>query len=236
LPLHELRTRRLARWAGAVSRIHGPSDYIIRRHVGLFRGAAAEVIRHARAQTLQRQLEPAAQRPRTLGFIGALDRTKGVDVLLEALPGLERLGCEVRIAGDGKLRRPVEEAAASYAALSYLGTLSGSGKDDFFEACDVGVVPSVWPEPAGPPFALLEWLAAGRPAIASRRGGLGESTGLPGVVPIEPTAEELVAAVERLIADDSVLRALTESRIAVDPGDRNRWLGDHERILHEALR
>ncbi|MGH2996855.1 MAG: glycosyltransferase [Gaiellaceae bacterium] len=224
-----LRTRRLGRWAGAVSRLHGPSDYIVRRHAAFFGDVETAVIRHPRSLIPGRRLSPPREPLRTIGFIGALDRTKGVDVLLDALPLLEKLGVTVRIAGEGRLRSEVETAPVSYA-----GAVAGSAKDDFFEACDVGLVPSVWPEPAGPPFAILEWLAAGRPVIASREGGLAESAGLPGVHAIEPDVPGLVAAVESLLEPEAWRRALRELPQAADSGDEERWLDEHEQLLREA--
>jgi glycosyltransferase involved in cell wall biosynthesis len=225
-----LRTRRLARWADAVSHVHGPSQYILTRHAGFFGDVPSTVIRHPRAQPPGRQLAPPGDKLRTIGFIGALNPTKGVDVVLEALPALRRLGLEIRIAGHGRLRPEVEAAQVVYA-----GTVAGAAKDDFFEACDLGVVPSVWPEPAGPPFALLDWLSAGRPVISSRRGGLAESAGLPGVQTIEPTADELVAAVERLVEPAAWKRALGEVPPSFETGEHERWIDEHERLLREAV-
>jgi glycosyltransferase involved in cell wall biosynthesis len=212
-----LRARRLGRWAGAVARVHGPSEHILRRHEALFDGSETRVIRHPADQRPGRELRPPAAEPRTLGFIGALDRTKGVDVLLEAAPPLRERGIDLRIAGDGRLRSEVEAAP-----VTYVGRVSGAAKDDFLESCDAGLVPSVWEEPAGPPFAVLEWLAAGRPVIASRRGGLAESADLPGVRTVEPTAAGL-------------LEALDEPLNAPEPvagnGARERWLDEHAELL-----
>jgi glycosyltransferase involved in cell wall biosynthesis len=69
---------------------------------------------------------------------------------------------------------------------------------------------------------VLEWLAAGRPVIASRRGGLAESADLPGVRAVEPTAAGL-------------LEALDEPLNAPEPvagnGARARWLDEHAELL-----
>jgi glycogen synthase len=226
-----LRARRLGRWAGAVTHVHGPSAYILDRHSELFGGAPSTVIRHPQRQAPGRELAPPGNTLRTIGFIGALDRTKGADVLLQALPALERVGVQVRVAGEGRLRAATEAKAGT----SYAGTVSGEAKDDFLERCDLGLVPSVWAEPAGPPYTLLEWLTAGRPVISSRRGGLAESADLPGVHAIEPTARDLVATVERLREPDAWQRALAAVRIfRAAPEDAGRWIDEHEALLEEA--
>src|SRR5205807_1521843 len=79
-----------------------------------------------------------------------------------------------RFAGDGPLR-PELAAAAARGSLGYDGFLDGSRKLDFLAACDVGLVPSLWDEPSGPPYVVCEWLAAGRPVLATPRGGLAEA-------------------------------------------------------------
>lgn len=84
------------------------------------------------------------------------------------------------------------------------GSVTGEEKRRLFEGCDLGIVPSVWAEPGGPTFTMVEWLAAGRPVLASNRGGLGEVVGVyPGSVPVAPTVESIV---------DSVTRACETSR------------------------
>ena len=225
-----LRTRRLARWANGVSHVHGPSEYILTRHAEFFGDIPSTVIRHPHVQSSGRSLAPPREQLRTIGFIGALNHMKGINVVLEAVPALRRLGLEVRIAGHGPLRPEVEAAHVIFG-----GTVAGAARDDFFESCDLGVVPSVWPEPAGPPWALLDWLSAGRPVISSRRGGLAESAALAGVHSVEPTALELVAAVERLLEPEAWKRAVGELAPTVEPGDHERWIDEQEALLREAV-
>ena len=215
-----LRTRRLLRHGRFVSQLIGVSSHIVGAHRTLLANAAPHVVRHP--------LEPEATTapqwpPRTLGYIGRLEREKGVGVLLEAAPALQAEGVSIRVAGDGSLRADVQQAA-----VEYVGVVHGEEKRRFLEACDAGVVPSRWLEPGGPPYTLLEWLAAGRPVLASRRGGLAETPELFGSVEaFEPEPDALVAAVARLRA-----------RAPVDPprptADRERWLADHERIYELA--
>ena len=94
---------------------------------------------------------------RSVGFIGSLEATKGVRELLEAVDALRAAGLELHVAGDGRLRPAVEDAAAA-GRLVYHGVVDGAAKVEFFAACDLGLVPSVWQEPGGPPYVVLEWL------------------------------------------------------------------------------
>lgn len=58
-------------------------------------------------------------------FVGELSQRKGVDVLLEALPGLPQHVETVVIVGDGQLRPAVADAARRLERVHYLGYLEG---------------------------------------------------------------------------------------------------------------
>ena len=80
-----LRTRRLARWAGAVSAVIGVSEFVLGRHAALFPGAAQHVVRHP-VLPPEDVLPPPRAAPTTVGYLGSLDRIKGVDLLLARRP------------------------------------------------------------------------------------------------------------------------------------------------------
>jgi glycosyltransferase involved in cell wall biosynthesis len=197
-----LRTRRLARWAAAVSHVVGCSQYVIGVHAHLFSAATSHVLRNP-IIVPARPSRPPGERPTVLGYIGSLDRIKGVDLLLEAIPQLESLGFTLRLAGEGRLRDDVARAAKTHGNVEWVGSVLGEGKWRFLEGCDLGIVPSVWAEPGGPTFTMAEWLAAGRPVLVSNRGGLGEVADVyPGSIPLEPTAASIVDSVAALRDDD----------------------------------
>jgi glycosyltransferase involved in cell wall biosynthesis len=230
-----LRTRRLARWASAVSHVIGVSQYVLDRHRNFFPAAKLEKIRLL-AFPPERSLASPGARLTTLGYIGALEQTKGIRPLLEATPALARLGCTLLVAGDGRLRAEVEATAAREANVLYEGPVSGSAKDRFLERCDAGILPSVWHEPGGPTLVALEWLAAGRPLLVSPRGGMGEIVPeLGGAIVVEPTPVEIARTVERLSTPDEWRRAISSVRPPKGEPDLDAWLDAHERIYDEAL-
>ena len=214
------RSERLLRHGQFVSQLIGVSSHMVEVHRGLLANAHAHVVRHP--------LEPdttTAPRwpPRTLGYIGRLEQEKGVGLLIAAAPALQAAGVTIRMAGDGSLRSEVEQSPIDYA-----GVVQGDEKRRFLASCDAGVVPSLWLEPGGPPYSLLEWLAGGRPVLASRRGGLAEAPELfSGVGGFEPRPDALVAAVTEL-------RKTAPVAPPRPPADRDRWLADHERIYRLA--
>jgi len=228
-----LRARRLRRWSPAVQSVIGVSQHVLSAHDGFFAGGAEQhVVLHPRPGAAEEGIREApGERLRTLGYLGSLDVVKGVGALLEALPALAALGVRVRVAGAGRLRAAVE-AAARKGLLEYEGVVSGAAKVRFLEACDAGVVPSVWDEPGAPPYTALEWLGAGRPVLASPRGGLGEAAEeLTGLLPVDPTALGIAAACRGLL-DPAEWGAAVDaaSEPVARPGDDERWLDDHLRI------
>jgi glycosyltransferase involved in cell wall biosynthesis len=230
------RRRRLARWAGAVSGVIGVSQYVLDRHAGFFPRAQLEKI-GLLAFPPERSLPQPGERLATVGYIGALEHTKGIRPLLEAAPALARLDCTLLIAGDGRLRGEVEAAAAREPNVVYEGPVAGAAKDRFLERADAGVLPSVWHEPGGPTMVALEWLTAGRPLFVSARGGMGEIVpALEGAIAVEPTAEAITAAVERLGQPEEWRRAVGSVRPPRGESDLDGWLDAHERVYAEAIR
>jgi glycosyltransferase involved in cell wall biosynthesis len=223
-----LRTSRLRRFAGAVSHVVAGSEHLLRVHRGFFPRATEVVVRLPLAPLDGASAPPPATPPRSLGYIGGLAATKGVRLLAEAAPALVRAGLTLRVAGEGPLRPEVETAAAR-GELVYEGFLDGARKLEFLAACDAGLVPSLWDEPSGPPYVVCEWLAAGRPVLATRRGGLAEAIELlGGVLPLEATPAGIVSAAAALRDEWRAVPPPAED--AVD-----RWLDDYERLYRAAV-
>jgi glycosyltransferase involved in cell wall biosynthesis len=230
------RTRRLARWTSAVSHVIGCSQYVIDLHAQYFPHAGFHVLRNPVVVPDAGSVRPPRKRPRVLGYIGALDRIKGVHLLLEAAPRLESLGFRLRIAGDGRLRDEVARAVEQSANVEWAGAVLGEQKRRFFEACDLGLVPSVWAEPGGPTFTMVEWLAAGRPVLVSTRGGLGEIAGVyPGSVPLDPNVDSIV----ELVAGLRESARWNELVAAVRPIDSEleaeEWAKAHETLYRSII-
>jgi glycosyltransferase involved in cell wall biosynthesis len=109
-----------------------------------------------------------------LGFAGRLIRGKGLDVLLEALSLTRDDTIRLEVAGDGPERRALEARAVTLGIANRV-TFRGwvSDLDALWSRCDVAVVPSTeWIESFG--MVAVEAMAAGRPVIAARNGGLAE--------------------------------------------------------------
>ena len=135
--------------------------------------------------------------------VGSFYSRKGFDILIHAIDILRKRGHEptVRIAGTGPEEERLVQLVGELGCedqVKFLGNREAVA--DLFHACDVFVMPS---RREGLGVACLEAMAAQRPVIASRVGGLKdavvhERTGL--LVPSEDP-DALADAIARLIGD-----------------------------------
>jgi glycosyltransferase involved in cell wall biosynthesis len=110
-------------------------------------------------------------------FCGRMEHLKGGHVFIDALPEVASvLGKPLRVtfAGDGRARAGWEQQARrlqnSNLAFDFTGWVEGRRMMALFEACDLLVVPSLWPEPFG--LVGPEAGAFGVPVAAFDVGGI----------------------------------------------------------------
>lgn len=223
------RTQRLARWSGGVSRLIAGSEHLLRRHRSLFAGTREQIIRLP-LFPLEGGPGPRPDSLRTIGYLGALTEPKGVSLLLAGAEALAARGVELRIAGEGPLQADVERAP-----VRFEGRVQGASKLALLKECDAGIVPSLWEEPSGPPYVVCEWMAAGRPVLLTRRGGLGEATALGGAVAFQESIDGLLSAVDRLLDPDQWRSVVESVPVVVDDADHRRWLDEHEGVYAELV-
>ncbi len=155
---------------------------------------------------------PGAHRRFTIGYAGRLVPEKGLDLLIEAaarLPGEWYL----RLLGAG----PEREALRTRAGLLNIGgsvsveePRPSTGMPGFYHDLDAFVLPSRtqrnWKEQFG--RVLIEAMACGVPVIGARSGAIPEVIGEAGLLFPEGDAAALRDQLHRLMADDSLRRAL----------------------------
>jgi glycosyltransferase involved in cell wall biosynthesis len=139
-------------------------------------------------------------------FVGDLSRDKGIHILLKAYANLKNAPPLVLIG------RMCPDTPAEFPPnVLFLNSWPHAAVMAAWRRCHIAVAPSVWPEPFG--LVTLEAMAAGRPVIASRIGGLPDvvvdaETGLL-VPPGDPGA--LQQAIERLLGDRALCEQLGQA-------------------------
>lgn len=169
-----MRNTRLAEALSRVSLFLSPSRYLAGRYVSA--GLPRERIRHLPYGVDLTRFHPERPIPWNAPFIyvGYLGSHKGLFVLLEAL---SRTGKDVhlRLAGDGHARGPLEKRARELGLtgrVKFLGKIPNESVPELLAECRALVLPSVWPENA--PVTIVEAMAAARPVVATRTGGIPE--------------------------------------------------------------
>ena len=141
----------------------------------------------------------------TIGYVGRLLRSKGVEDLLHALPGLPET-VHLIIVGDGP-DEAIFRRLAGHLGLNNRVTFDGGVSPDrmpgMYARFDCLILPSRtvwnWKEQFG--RVLIEAMAAGMPVIGSDSGAIPEIIGDAGLIFPEKNTEQLRACISRLIAE-----------------------------------
>jgi phosphatidylinositol alpha-1,6-mannosyltransferase len=142
--------------------------------------------------------------------VGRLQKRKGHDQLIRALPQIRRAVPEVlyAIVGDGE-ERPFLEGLVGQEGLAghvqFLGELQDEGLRECYQQCDLFVLPNrqVHKDIEGFGMVLLEAQACGKPVVAGASGGTAETMRIPETGRVVPCdgPDELAALVVELLAD-----------------------------------
>ena len=175
-------------------------------------GIEAERFTHTGRETARARVGlPAAGR--VVVCVSRLSAEKGIDVLIDAVAHLQTRNVRVVIVGDGPDETALVERARQ-AGVSDRVVFAGSRPHDevplWIAAADVAVLSS---RKEGYPNAVVEYLACGRPVVATRVGGVPEiltSRDLGAMVdPEDPRAlaQAVDGALARTWDEDAIARA-----------------------------
>jgi len=149
----------------------------------------------------------------TVVFVGKLIENKGVQVLFEALRGVD---ARAVVVGFGDYREQLEELAPP--GTLFTGALEHRHLVHLLPLCDVSVVPSIFPEAFG--MVAAEAAAAGVPPLVAAHSGLAEIAA--GVAAGYPPG--LAAPTSFPTGDADELRRRLRRILELTPGER-RQLG-----------
>jgi glycosyltransferase involved in cell wall biosynthesis len=167
----------------------------------------------------------AGETPPTIVFFGKLIEQKGVDVLLDAMRGLD---ARVVVVGFGPERQRLEtRVEAEGLRAIFTGPLEHRHLRHLLALADACVVPSVFPEAFG--MVAAEAAAAGCPPVVARHSGLAEvAAGLEQALP-----PELGRLVSFPNADTTALHERLTALLALGPDDAARLRASVRRVVEE---
>lgn len=158
-------------------------------------------------------------------FLGRFHPRKGIDVLIRAFSKVDpSSNFRLVIAGRGREEEALKELAIGSPRserINFVGPVSGVAKQWLLQNAAFVVAPTrTW---EGMPVVLLEALACGRPVIGTRVGGIVDliTDDYNGLLVKADDAEELAAALKRLIADPALQERY--SRGAAESVGRYDW-------------
>ena len=154
--------------------------------------------------------DQSANDPPVIGMLAVLEQRKGHRFLLDAARLLKDRGRRIRyvFAGDGSHKAQLQSIVQTLGLqeeVSFVGFVQDV--PEFLSSINVLVLPSLY---EGLGVAALEAMAAGKPVVATRVGGLTESIvdGETGFLVPPKNAVALADAIERLVADPATARAM----------------------------
>ncbi len=205
-----LPTRYYLQYAQAVISVSRVADTFVESIMGSDFKAKRFVVPNA-VNTYK--ITPPAREPEDniILFVGRLVYRKGLHVLIKALQRVRIRDFKLYVVGGGYmgiLSRILAKAYEVEDKVEFLGVVPEEVKLELYRRAKVVVVPSIFNESFG--IVALEAMAAGRPVIASRVGGLEEVVidGETGLL-VEPGSEEQLAeAIEMLLGDEVYRRRL----------------------------
>lgn len=209
--LVELRLEEIRDFLSDVDHIVAPAEWV--RALLMLNGVAAQKISLNRQGTFEPAEAPRRPAPYSrlrLAFLGRLDATKGLHVVIEALSQIRAVDLELHVytvtgIADAYGRRLMQRAQKDprivwHQAVPQPQVLTELG------GMDVLVVPSQWLETG--PLVVLEAFAAGVPVLGSRLGGIAElvRAGVDGLL-VEPADVRAWAEAMGGLAHDPMLRS-----------------------------
>ena len=148
-----------------------------------------------------RNVHGCAENDLVLLFAGRLEEVKRVDRIIDSLAFMrEKIGAKLFIAGDGTLKENLRKQALEKGInnnVVFLGYVPHKELPALYNMADILMLPSIM---EGTPMVVLEALACGTPAIATRVGGLPDliENGENGFLLDDASPQDIAEAVMRI--------------------------------------
>jgi glycosyltransferase involved in cell wall biosynthesis len=169
-------------------------------------------IMHANSNSNRLKAQLGFSGKKMILFVGALEKRKGVEFLIKALPIIKEKvqDAKLLIVGNGSEKNHLEELANSLDSpegVIFTGHVSDERLEALYNAADVFVLPSLY-ESFG--LVLLEAMAHRKPIVATKILGVSElvTSGLNGIL-VEPrNSEQLSEAIIQVLSEKNYANQL----------------------------
>lgn len=155
-----------------VDAVVGTSKYVLDAHLsaGFFPKSSSHVVHNGRGLFGVGDVRDKSGGARVIGYIGRIEREKGIEILLEAFGRVSGADLELHIAGRGdpKYVASLKQRFVDR-RIRYLGYVK---PQDFYPNTNLIVVPTLMHEPL--PGAVYEPWEYGIPVVATATGGIPE--------------------------------------------------------------
>lgn len=163
----------------------------------------------------------AAERPAKLVYVGQLVEAKGVAEAIAAIAQLRLKGRDISLSLVGREQdaslRNLAQSLGVADHVHFVGMVANDKIEEFMRAHDAVIVPSRHEYPEGFPLVLVHALRARIPIVASDHPSFVKVLrhGKEAIIFPEKQVEALTAALEGLLADPTLYRALSEGSLQV---------------------
>lgn len=172
----------------------------------------------------------------TLVYAGRLEKFKGVDYLIEAMPEIisEFPDTQLFIAGDGGKKNDLEILTNKLnlgSNVKFLGHLNRNELEKLYQRSAIVIMPSTWPEAFGK--IGIEAMSVGRPIVASDVGGISDwlIDGQTGFMIPPKDSKAIAEAVIKLLSNHNLLTEMSKkARAKSEEFDLNKHADEIERI------
>lgn len=143
-------------------------------------------------------------------YMGRLDETKGISVLVDCFKNLEKI--TLIVAGNGPLKRNFENISKN---IIFLGHIDSIQIKECLKNSVALIFPSVWYE--GMPMSIIESFSMGKPVIASNLGAMSEmiEDGKTGLLFEPGISEDLISKVNWAIGHKEKMKQMGINAIKV---------------------
>ncbi len=237
-PLFILRERRIRRAIASAGLLLSPSSFLA--DLATAHGLPPEKLRVVEFGLDNEPVRVPRSRERgtrlRIVYLGAIEESKGVHVLVRAAQVLSGAAVEIRVYGDLAAYPGYAGPLASEALgtpVRFMGPAPRDSVTEILAGADVLVVPSLWYENS--PLVIAESFAAGVPVVASDLGALPERVDGGGLLFPPGDADALAGVLLRLVEQPGLLEELRTSLFDRTLPARSAHVDEMEAIYRELV-